>query len=960
MKSASDSQKKKVVSSKEKPTVSEKKLSQTAVKKTPLVPPAAPSKKTQEAPVKKSASMTSEQKKTEKTASSKRPAVQSSVEKQPAAAKKSKAVSKTAVPAEKTKTAEKTKKENSRENTASVSSASEKSTGKGSGRKQEAAASVPAAGKKAAAEAKVKVKVPPAAQNAQKRKSPEPEKEVKSSSPAQKKMQKTSAALPGTGKTDKGKEKPEKTEKKKTEKKKDTSALSAARNLNDGKKKSRSVPEKSVSPAAASHSASVVSAAPPAPKTGKKQKGSPAAAPLQTPSETGKTEKKETKKKAEKDQKPVFSLQSSVQKKAGNTGTAVSKDPEGTLQSQKKSDGASAVPDLKAGKTQKGKGAVPPVQASPETESKNSSSSGAEDSSRSKKSGKDTGKKAGKDLETASPRAAVQKNGNAGKTVSKDPEETLQNQKKSDGSAVSPKNAKKSGKKQMEGLLPSVAAAQNRQEAGAAELRTKKKAGGSSSSPASSDGGKDVPEASSSPVQGSAPAKQTAKKSQADQASLKKEGKSSQENLPVREQKQETKKEKSVPSASSAGGKEADAAPAPAKKTGKTASAASAETAAPSSSSLPAEAKDGKDKPAKTAEKEGEMPSSVPPPKPPKRVKVPEKLLVDIEVEKQIDSPRTEEEPVIEDIDIDLNSLDLQNGEKDLSLDRKNAKVAAKHGSVTKNDTMKVYMHDIGQIDLVTKDQEVDLAAMIHGEDNIAHDKARATLIKANLRLVVKIAHDFKGLGLPLLDLISEGNIGLMRAVEKFDPAKGAKFSSYAAWWIKQSMRRALANQSRTIRIPVQSAGKINKIKSVRMKLTEKLGREPTDAEIAENLDYSERTVAGLRLADLRTFSLHDPIQQGEDGEFQDIIPDRGAMTPDRILSDVESVGRLMDLLRDLDERERMILKMRFGLDGARSRTLEEVSQEIGRTRERVRQIQNQALSKLRAMLADEAGFANE
>ena len=862
MKSASDSQKKKVVSSKEKPTVSEKKLSQTAVKKTPLVPPAAPSKKTQEAPVKKSASMTSEQKKTEKTASSKRPAVQSSVEKQPAAAKKSKAVSKTAVPAEKTKTAEKTKKENSRENTASVSSASEKSTGKGTGRKQEAAASVPAAGKKAAAEAKVKVKVPPAAQNAQKRKSPEPEKEVKSSSPAQKKMQKTSAALPGTGKTDKGKEKPEKTEKKKTEKKKDTSALSAARNLNDGKKKSRSVPEKSVSPAAASHSASVVSAAPPAPKT--EQKGSPAAAPLQTPSETGKTEKKETKKKA------------------------------------------------------------------------------------------------GKDLETASPRAAVQKNGNAGKTVSKDPEETLQNQKKSDGSAVSPKNAKKSGKKQMEGLLPSVAAAQNRQEAGAAELRTKKKAGGSSSSPASSDGGKDVPEASSSPVQGSAPAKQTAKKSQADQASLKKEGKSSQENLPVREQKQETKKEKSVPSASSAGGKEADAAPAPAKKTGKTASAASAETAAPSSSSLPAEAKDGKDKPAKTAEKEGEMPSSVPPPKPPKRVKVPEKLLVDIEVEKQIDSPRTEEEPVIEDIDIDLNSLDLQNGEKDLSLDRKNAKVAAKHGSVTKNDTMKVYMHDIGQIDLVTKDQEVDLAAMIHGEDNIAHDKARATLIKANLRLVVKIAHDFKGLGLPLLDLISEGNIGLMRAVEKFDPAKGAKFSSYAAWWIKQSMRRALANQSRTIRIPVQSAGKINKIKSVRMKLTEKLGREPTDAEIAENLDYSERTVAGLRLADLRTFSLHDPIQQGEDGEFQDIIPDRGAMTPDRILSDVESVGRLMDLLRDLDERERMILKMRFGLDGARSRTLEEVSQEIGRTRERVRQIQNQALSKLRAMLADEAGFANE
>jgi len=280
-------------------------------------------------------------------------------------------------------------------------------------------------------------------------------------------------------------------------------------------------------------------------------------------------------------------------------------------------------------------------------------------------------------------------------------------------------------------------------------------------------------------------------------------------------------------------------------------------------------------------------------------------------------------------------------------------------GGASKNDTMKTYMNEIGQIPLVSKEQEVDLAAMIHGFDNSEHDEARKTLIKANLRLVVKIAHDFKGLGLPLLDLISEGNIGLMRAVEKFDPAKGAKFSSYAAWWIKQSMRRALANQSRIIRIPVQSAGKINKIKSIRTKLAEKLGREPTDAEIAKDLDFSERTVAGLRLADLRTFSLHDPIQQGEDGEFQDIIPDRGAQTPDRILSDVESVGRLVDLLSELDERERMILKMRFGLDGNRPKTLEEVSQTIGRTRERVRQIQNQALTKLRELLQDEAGYAN-
>ncbi len=281
----------------------------------------------------------------------------------------------------------------------------------------------------------------------------------------------------------------------------------------------------------------------------------------------------------------------------------------------------------------------------------------------------------------------------------------------------------------------------------------------------------------------------------------------------------------------------------------------------------------------------------------------------------------------------------------------------SKVAPASKNDTMKVYMAEIAQISLVSPPEEAELADAIHNGDSAIHEQARTTLIRANLRLVVKIAHDFKGLGLPLLDLISEGNIGLMRAVEKFDPSKGAKFSSYAAWWIKQSMRRALANQSRTIRIPVQSAGKINKIKSVKMKLAEQLGREPTDSEIAEHLDFSERTVSGLRLADLHTFSLQDSIQQGEEGEFQDIIPDRHAMTPDQILGDVESVHRLIDLLTKLEDRERKILEMRFGLGGYKALTLEEVSQKIGRTRERVRQIQNQALAKLKTLLADESGF---
>ena len=303
-----------------------------------------------------------------------------------------------------------------------------------------------------------------------------------------------------------------------------------------------------------------------------------------------------------------------------------------------------------------------------------------------------------------------------------------------------------------------------------------------------------------------------------------------------------------------------------------------------------------------------------------------------------------------------MNSASRLRTKQEKDIARKNA-LESKVLVGSKNDTMKVYMGEIAQIPLVNKKEEQELSEAIHSTDPSRHEAARTTLIKANLRLVVKIAHDFKGLGLPLLDLISEGNIGLMRAVEKFDPAKGAKFSSYAAWWIKQSMRRALANQSRTIRIPVQSAGKINKIKTVRMKLAEELGRDPSDAEIAEHLDFSERTVSGLRLADLRTISLHDPIQQGEEGEFQDIIPDRHAMTPDQIIGDIESVFRLMDLLDKLEDRERKILEMRFGLRGGKALTLEEVSQQIGRTRERVRQIQNQALTKLKQLLMDEAGF---
>ncbi len=316
-----------------------------------------------------------------------------------------------------------------------------------------------------------------------------------------------------------------------------------------------------------------------------------------------------------------------------------------------------------------------------------------------------------------------------------------------------------------------------------------------------------------------------------------------------------------------------------------------------------------------------------------------------------------------EDDEDDVANIDLANymtGEKkDPQLDRKNAKVAAKQGVIAKTDTLKLYMNEVGRIPLVTPEQEKILASQIHGNDRALHDQACTTLINANLRLVVKIAHDFKGLGLPLCDLISEGNLGLVRAVEKFDPSMGAKFSSYAAWWIKQAMRRALSNQAGVIRIPVQSAGKINKIKLASMKMTEQLGRTPTDGELADNLALSERTVAALRLSDLKTVSLHAPIQQGEDGSIGDLISDRNAMTPDRILGDEESIQRLISLLGELDERERQILQLRFGLDGRRPKTLDEVSQLIHRTRERVRQLQNQALAKLRAKLADEVEFVD-
>ena len=261
-------------------------------------------------------------------------------------------------------------------------------------------------------------------------------------------------------------------------------------------------------------------------------------------------------------------------------------------------------------------------------------------------------------------------------------------------------------------------------------------------------------------------------------------------------------------------------------------------------------------------------------------------------------------------------------------------------------EALQLFLKDIGKVDLLTAAQEIELAKRIERGDH----RAKQEMVEANLRLVVSIAKRYRNQGLPFLDLIQEGTIGLVRAAEKFDHRKGFKFSTYATWWIRQAVARALADKARTIRMPVHVVEKLNKIMRTERKLRAERGREPSSVEIATELELTIEEVDQIRRSAQTPVSLEKPVGDDEESEFGHFITDELAPLPDELAEDVLRREALTKILRSLSERERRVLELRYGLNGEQPRTLDEVGRTFQVTRERIRQIENQSLKKLRAL----------